>query len=164
MKSVWIHWWAFILMLEYFPCSCLSLRRRDLVEELVMGSINCSLVYVVKGKGFRHWKHISIYCFLGAASAQVSIIQQYRIPIYLRLISRAVSLKRYSLFSFVCRELITTMFSHMRNGLKWVVAVMLRKNEEKMLKWPKCKESRCLITTTGGRRNLTSECTGYECV
>lgn len=59
-------------------------------------------------------------------------------------------------------ELVTVAVSYMRRGLN-SVAARLRKNEEKWPKWAKCKESRRLVGTQG-RRNLTAECTGCECV
>lgn len=65
----------------------------------------------------------------------------------------------------ICRELIAATLNHMRNGLKSVFG-RLRKNEDRKLvaKWSKCKEGRCLISTTQSRKNITAECTGYECV
>ncbi|KAM5557953.1 hypothetical protein ABKV19_025000 [Rosa sericea] len=62
-------------------------------------------------------------------------------------------------------ELVTATLNHMRNGLKLVFG-RLWKNEDRKLvsKWSKCKESHCLISTTQSRKNLTAECTGYECV
>ncbi|KAL6127416.1 hypothetical protein ACLB2K_070781 [Fragaria x ananassa] len=61
-------------------------------------------------------------------------------------------------------EFVTAILNHMRNGLKSVFG-RLRKNGDRKLvsKWSKCKESHCLITTQS-RKNLTAECTGYECV
>ncbi|OAY41760.1 histone acetyltransferase MCC1 [Manihot esculenta] len=58
-------------------------------------------------------------------------------------------------------ELVTAVVSYMRSGLK-TVAARLRKNEEKP-KWPKCKETHSLISIQN-KRNLTAECTSYECV
>ncbi|KAL5837058.1 hypothetical protein ACOSQ3_014227 [Xanthoceras sorbifolium] len=59
-------------------------------------------------------------------------------------------------------ELLKVAVSYMRSGLR-SVAARLRKNEEKMPRRPKCKETRCLITTQS-RRNITTECSECECV
>ncbi|KAL5568257.1 hypothetical protein UlMin_024832 [Ulmus minor] len=70
-------------------------------------------------------------------------------------------------------ELVTVVLNYVRNALKSMSARLRRRNEDKKVsKWPKCKESRCLIstttttttTTTQSRRNLSAECTGCECV
>jgi hypothetical protein len=52
--------------------------------------------------------------------------------------------------------------SYMTSSLK-TVAARLRKNEEESPKLPKCKETNFLISMQA-KRNLTTECTGYECV
>ncbi|KAK3229398.1 hypothetical protein Dsin_001279 [Dipteronia sinensis] len=59
-------------------------------------------------------------------------------------------------------ELLKVAATYMRSGLR-SVAARLRRNEEKMPRWPKCKETRCLITAQS-RRNLTTECSECSCV
>ncbi|KAF9670434.1 hypothetical protein SADUNF_Sadunf13G0068600 [Salix dunnii] len=59
-------------------------------------------------------------------------------------------------------ELLIAVVSYMTSGLK-SVAARIRKNEEKTAKWPKCKETQSLMSMQT-KRNLTTECTGYECV
>ncbi|KAJ6360437.1 hypothetical protein OIU77_004453 [Salix suchowensis] len=59
-------------------------------------------------------------------------------------------------------ELLIAVVSYMTSGLK-SVAARIRKNEEKTAKWPKCKETQSLMSIQT-KRNLTTECTGYECV
>ncbi|KAJ0085753.1 hypothetical protein Patl1_07124 [Pistacia atlantica] len=59
-------------------------------------------------------------------------------------------------------ELLTIVVSYMRRGLS-SLAARLRKNEEKVPRWLKCKETRCLLTTQS-RRNLKTERNGFECV
>ncbi|CAK7333673.1 unnamed protein product [Dovyalis caffra] len=59
-------------------------------------------------------------------------------------------------------ELLIAVVSYMTSGVK-SVAARLRKIEDKSPKWPKCKETHSLISMQT-KRNLTTECTGYECV
>ncbi|KAJ8761708.1 hypothetical protein K2173_004484 [Erythroxylum novogranatense] len=59
-------------------------------------------------------------------------------------------------------ELVTSLVTYMRSGLK-SVAARLRMNEERLPKWPKCKEAHSLISMQR-KRNLSTDCTGYECV
>lgn len=61
-------------------------------------------------------------------------------------------------------ELVTIMVSYMRSGLKTVAAKLYKNEDRKVPKWPKCKESHSLISTTQHRRSLTTECNGCECV
>ena len=61
-----------------------------------------------------------------------------------------------------CRELVTVVVSCMKTGLK-SVAAKLMKNEEKMVKWPKCKETRDLISMQN-KRMIKTECSGCEYV
>lgn len=53
-------------------------------------------------------------------------------------------------------EVVSIIVSYVKNGLK-SMAVKLRKIENKMLRWPRNKETRCLITN---KRNLASEPVG----
>ncbi|KAL6122933.1 hypothetical protein ACLB2K_075457 [Fragaria x ananassa] len=113
---------------------------------------------------------------LGIASALIREVIKYAssIPtcraVYLHVISYnnpAILLYKKMSFKSPCSplEFVTATLNHMRNGLKSVFG-RLRKNEDRKLvsKWSKCKESHCLVTTTQSRKNLTAECTGYECV
>ncbi|XVF42901.1 hypothetical protein PTKIN_Ptkin01aG0403100 [Pterospermum kingtungense] len=59
-------------------------------------------------------------------------------------------------------ELVTVVVSCMKTGLK-SVAAKLMKNEEKMARWPKCKETRGLISTQN-KRTVKTECSGCEYV
>ncbi|XVF30505.1 hypothetical protein REPUB_Repub16aG0063900 [Reevesia pubescens] len=59
-------------------------------------------------------------------------------------------------------ELVTIVVSCMKSGLKYLVA-KLRKNEEKSVKWPRCKETRGLISTQN-KRTIKTECSGCEYV
>ncbi|GKV05613.1 hypothetical protein SLEP1_g17600 [Rubroshorea leprosula] len=59
-------------------------------------------------------------------------------------------------------ELIAVIVSYLSRGLK-SMAAKLRKNENKVLKWPRCKETRCLISTQN-KRSLATESAGCECV
>lgn len=59
-------------------------------------------------------------------------------------------------------ELLAVVVSYMRRGLSSLGA-RLRKKEEKVPRWLKCKETRRLLTTQG-RKNLTTKCSGFECV
>ncbi|KAL9382185.1 hypothetical protein Peur_025220 [Populus x canadensis] len=59
-------------------------------------------------------------------------------------------------------ELLVAAVSYMTSSLK-TVAARLRKNEQESPKLPKCKETNFLISMQA-KRNLTTECTGYECV
>ncbi|XP_022718601.1 histone acetyltransferase MCC1-like [Durio zibethinus] len=59
-------------------------------------------------------------------------------------------------------ELVTVVVSCMKTGLK-SVAAKLMKNEEKTVKWPKCKETRGLISTQN-KRMIKTECSGCEYV
>lgn len=59
-------------------------------------------------------------------------------------------------------ELVTIMATCVRGAFK-SVATRLRKNEE-VLKWPKCKETCCLVSTTQNKRILITDGTGCECV
>lgn len=61
-------------------------------------------------------------------------------------------------------ELATVVLKHVRNALKSISARLWRNEDRKSPKWPKCRETRCLISTTQSRRNMTAECTGCECV
>ncbi|GAV88751.1 Acetyltransf_1 domain-containing protein [Cephalotus follicularis] len=81
--------------------------------------------------------------------------------------------QHYDSYLFVCYlnggrspcsplELATSMVSCLRSALK-SLAARLRKNEDKVFKWPKCKETCCLIPTQS-KRNLATECSGCECV
>ncbi|KAK9283005.1 hypothetical protein L1049_011232 [Liquidambar formosana] len=61
-------------------------------------------------------------------------------------------------------ELVTVMLTCVQSAFK-SVASRLRKNEEKKVpKWPKCKETCCLVTTTQNKRIVINEGTGCECV
>lgn len=57
-------------------------------------------------------------------------------------------------------EVVSLIVSYVRSGLK-SMAVKLRKIENKMLRWPKNKETRCLITN---KRNIPTESVGCEFV
>ncbi|XP_017977737.1 PREDICTED: histone acetyltransferase MCC1 [Theobroma cacao] len=59
-------------------------------------------------------------------------------------------------------ELVTVVVSCMKSGLK-SVAAKLRQNEEKMVKWHKCKETRGLISTQN-KGTIKTECSGCEYV
>ncbi|KAK8541837.1 hypothetical protein V6N13_137577 [Hibiscus sabdariffa] len=58
--------------------------------------------------------------------------------------------------------LVTFIFTCMKTGLK-SMAAKLRKNEEKTVKWPKCKETRGLIPIQN-KRMIKTECSGCEYV
>ncbi|GLT63934.1 hypothetical protein SLA2020_364590 [Shorea laevis] len=59
-------------------------------------------------------------------------------------------------------ELIAVIVSYLSSGFK-SMAAKLRKSENKMLKWPRYKETRCLISTQN-KRSLATESAGCECV
>ncbi|KAK6289327.1 hypothetical protein POUND7_000868 [Theobroma cacao] len=59
-------------------------------------------------------------------------------------------------------ELVTVVVSCMKSGLK-SVAAKLRQNEEKMVNWHKCKETRGLLSTQN-KRTIKTECSGCEYV
>ncbi|PON77550.1 FkbH domain containing protein [Parasponia andersonii] len=60
-------------------------------------------------------------------------------------------------------EIATAVLRCMKNAFKAMSARFWR-NEDRKLKWPKSRESRCLVSTSQSRRNLTAECTRCECV
>lgn len=65
---------------------------------------------------------------------------------------------------FFCRELVTFAVACVRSAFKAVAARLCKNEDKKIFKWPKCKESRCLMTMQQDKRIHKSEEAGYECV
>ncbi|KAG8381673.1 hypothetical protein BUALT_Bualt06G0146000 [Buddleja alternifolia] len=58
-------------------------------------------------------------------------------------------------------ELATLFVSYAKSGIKCVAAKLWRNEERKISKWPKCKESGCLLPTVQNKRIVTAE--GSRC-
>lgn len=56
------------------------------------------------------------------------------------------------------------MVSSMKSLLKTVTTKLIKNEDRKIPKWPKCKETNSLILATQNRRISTAECSAYECV
>ncbi|PIN23516.1 putative N-acetyltransferase [Handroanthus impetiginosus] len=54
-------------------------------------------------------------------------------------------------------ELVTLFLSYAKRGFKSMAAKLWRNEERKMSKWPKCKESGCLLPTVQNKRIITAE-------
>ncbi|XP_041011014.1 histone acetyltransferase MCC1 [Juglans microcarpa x Juglans regia] len=61
-------------------------------------------------------------------------------------------------------ELVTVMVSYMRSLLKTLTTKLIKNEDRKVPKWPKCKETNSLVLATQNRRISTAECSVYECV
>lgn len=61
-------------------------------------------------------------------------------------------------------EFAMVVMTYLRSGFRLVAARMWRGGERKLWRWPKCKESRRLITTSQSKRNLTTEGSEFQCV
>ncbi|CAL1387966.1 unnamed protein product [Linum trigynum] len=60
-------------------------------------------------------------------------------------------------------ELAAAILAYMRSGLKSVASRLRKRDNDGLVKWPKCKEGHSLVSTQS-KKNLTAECSGYECV
>ncbi|KAL7106681.1 hypothetical protein ACP275_06G009000 [Erythranthe tilingii] len=58
-------------------------------------------------------------------------------------------------------ELVTLFVTYAKSGFKSVAAKLWRNEEKKISKWPKCKESGCLLPTVQNKRSVTGE--GSRC-
>lgn len=61
-------------------------------------------------------------------------------------------------------ELVTYVVTCIRSAFKTLASRLSKNEEKKITKWPKCKETRCLMSTQQNKRPLTSEGAGCECV
>lgn len=63
----------------------------------------------------------------------------------------------------LCREIVTMLMRHLRNGLKLVTAKLWKSEEKRGQKWPKCKDTHCLLQAQS-RRNLKTDCPVWICL
>ncbi|XP_061354596.1 histone acetyltransferase MCC1-like [Gastrolobium bilobum] len=61
-------------------------------------------------------------------------------------------------------EIFIALVSYIRSGYKSLAARLCKNEGWKISRRAKCKESHSLVTATHNKRNVTVECTGYECV
>ncbi|GMH09119.1 hypothetical protein Nepgr_010959 [Nepenthes gracilis] len=61
-------------------------------------------------------------------------------------------------------ELAMVLVTYLKSGYKTVAARLCRNDERKAWKWPKCKESRRLISQSQGKRNTTIDGDECQCV
>lgn len=72
----------------------------------------------------------------------------------------------YFISGCICRDLAVSVLNYMRTGIRSVASKLTMKQEEKGLKWLKCKDNaRCLLPTQT-KRNVASErlSSGYDYV